>query len=528
MSELAKLEKMLSHGKISRREFLARVSALGLAATISPALLSTPVSASTPKQGGRLRIGIAGCATSDRLDPGLVSGVMAPMVSVGQTRNCLVEIDAQGKPVPELAESWEASPDAVTWRFKLRKGVEFHNGKSLEADDVIYSMNHHRGPDTKSVASGNMKTIKNIKADGKHTVVFTLEGGNADFAVFMADYHVQIFPDKTTDFDKGIGTGGYILEEWEPGVRALTRRNPNYWKEGRAHFDEVETLCISDLSARTNAISTGGIDVMNRCDPKTVHLLAKRQGIQIVKSTGYKHYTIPMRTDMAPYGDNNVRMALKHAIDRKALIETILRGYGELGNDHPISQQNRYHASDLPQREYDPDKARYYLKKAKMDNLSVTLSAANTAFEGAVDAAVLYKGQAAKAGIDIAVDRVPDDGYWSDVWMKVPLCMCYWSGRPTEDWMLSETYSCGANWNDTYWCHERFTKILTEARAELDEAKRREMYGELQSIIRDEGGVIVPMFATDLHAASTKLSYSNVASDREMDGYRLAERWWFA
>lgn len=147
----------------------------------------------------------------------------------------------------------------------------------------------------------------------------------------------------------------------------------------------------------------------------------------------------------------------------------------------------------------------------------------------AIDAAVLYKEQAAKAGIDIEVVRVPEDGYWSDVWMKVPICMCYWSGRPTEDWMFTETYACGANWNDTYWCHERFMKILVETRAELDQAKPTEMYVELQRIVRDDGGVIVPMFATDLHAASSRLQVPPaVASDREMDGYRLAERWWFA
>ena len=96
-------------------------------------------------------------------------------------RNCLVEIDHQGNPIPELAESWEASKDAATWTFKLRQGVEFHNGKTMTAEDVIFSINHHRGEDSKSAAKGIVDQIKDIRADGKYRVIFELIGGNADF-----------------------------------------------------------------------------------------------------------------------------------------------------------------------------------------------------------------------------------------------------------------------------------------------------------------------------------------------------------
>jgi peptide/nickel transport system substrate-binding protein len=503
------------------------VSAMGAAAMLPSIIAANPVSAA-PKKGGRLRMGLGGASTTDTLDPALIYDVMAPVLSIGQLRNCLVEISPDGQPIPELAESWEPSPDAAVWTFKLRQGVEFHNGKTLDAEDVIYSINRHREEETKSVASGLAKPIKELKADGKNVVVSTLDGGNADFPFVMCDHHFQIVPKGETDFNKGMGTGGYILDVWEPGVRALTKRNPNYWKADHAFFDEVESLAINDVSARTNALRTGDVDVINRCERKTAHLLAKTPGIQMANTTGYKHTTLPMRTDKAPFDNNDVRMALKHAIDREAILKTVLRGYGELGNDHPIAQLNRYHSDELPQRQYDPDKAKFYLKKAGMDQLTVQLSAADVAFEGAVDTVVLYQGHAAKAGITVDLLREPNDGYWSNVWMKKDWVASYWSGRVTEDWMFSVAYSEKANWNETFWSHERFNMLLKEARAELDEPKRREMYVEMQRIVRDEGGAIIPAYIADLHAASTKLQLPpRVAADREMDGYRLPDRWSF-
>ncbi|MBW2059475.1 MAG: ABC transporter substrate-binding protein [Deltaproteobacteria bacterium] len=529
MSRLRELEDLLSRGKISRREFLARASALGVAAAISPSLLGGIAHGAAPKKGGRLRVGCTGGSTTDSLDPGRLTSNMNQFINF-QIRNCLVEIDHNYNTIPELAESWEASPDAVTWRFKLRKGVEFHNGKTLDAGDVVFSINHHRGKESKSAAKGIVDPIEDIKADGRYTVVFKLKGGNADFPYIMSDYHLTIAPAGTSgaEWEKGIGTGGYMLQDWEPGVRAFTKRNPNYWKAGRAHFDEVETLSIVDVNARTNALKTGQIDVMDRCELKTVHLLKRVPNIQVVRVTSTTHYTMPMRTDFSPYDNNDVRLALKYAVDREQMLKTILRGYGALGNDHPIAPIQRYYASELPQRRYDPDKARYYMKKAGVTGHTFKLHAAEAAFAGAIDAAILYRESAAKAGIKIKVVREPDDGYWSNVWMKKEWCMCYWGGRATPDWMFSTAYAADANWNDTFWKNERFNELLVKARAELDDAKRREMYVEMQRIVCDEGGVVVPMFADIVEAATKKLKFENFAGSMELDGMKLAERWWFA
>ncbi|MGD8765497.1 MAG: ABC transporter substrate-binding protein, partial [Desulfobacteraceae bacterium] len=153
MSKLKELEQLFTEGKITRREFIGRVSALGLMAAVSPALLSTKAEAAAPKRGGRVIIGSAGGSTTDSMDPGTLAHTMPQTISQC-IRSQLVEINYKGEAIPELAESWEASPDAATWTFKLRKGVEFHNGKTIDADDVVYSFNEHRGPDTKSAAKG--------------------------------------------------------------------------------------------------------------------------------------------------------------------------------------------------------------------------------------------------------------------------------------------------------------------------------------------------------------------------------------
>jgi len=520
-------ETILKQGKITRREFVARLSALGLTAALSPGFFSTSAQASQPKKGGRLRTGLAGGATTDSLDPATMNDLMAMDIN-WQIRNNLVEIDHNLNPIPELAESWEASPDAKKWVFNLRKGVEFHNGKTLGTEDVIYSINHHRGEASKSAAKSIVDQITDIQADGANKVIFTLKGGNADFPFILSDYHLSIFPAETKKkaFEKGIGTGGYILEAWEPGVRAFAKRNPNYWKQGRAHFDEVETLGIADVNARTNALKTGRIDHMNRCDLKTIHLLEKDPRVKVIKFSGTWHYTMPMMTDIAPFDNNDVRLALKYALDRELMLKMFLRGYGSIGNDHPIAPIQRYCASELPQRKYDPDKAKFHLKKAGLENHTFKLHTSTVG--GFIDQSMLFQEAAAKAGIKIELVQHPADGYWSDIWLKKPFVGCYWSGRATEDWMFSTSYSADASWNDSHWKHDKFNRLLIEARAELNEAKRREMYVEMQRIVRDEGGVIVHLFKDYVEATNLKIRHGEIAGNWGQDGCRFAERWWFA
>jgi len=527
------LKTHLKSGKMSRRDFMSGAAALGLSVPAALSMMKA-VKAATPKSGGTFIQGLTGGSTSDVLDPAQTLDSYMINVSSGQLRNNLTEISPSGELAPELAESWEASSDAATWTFKLRQGVEFHNGKSLEAADVVESFNHHRGEETKSAAKGIVDPIEDIKADGKDTVVFSLKGGNADFPFLVSDYHLTICPAKDgggMEWESGVGTGGYVLESFEPGINTRVTRNPNYWKEGRAHFDSIENLFIADVAARTSALKTGEIHAMSNLDLKTVHLLERDQNLSVVPTYGNKHATLPMMSHQAPFDNNDLRLALKYAINREEMLQKILKGQGELGNDSPVGPANIYQATkeELPQRPYDPEQAKHHLKKAGMEGISLQLHLADTAFEGAVDAGQLYTESAKAAGINIEIVREPNDGYWSNVWLKKPWVGSYWGGRPTEDWVFSQIYSSGADWNESFWEHEKFNKLLIEARGELDPKKRRALYVEMQQIVSNEGGVIIPLFMAYTHAISKKIGLPDqLANNWELDGHKSGERWWFA
>ena len=531
VEKINQLRSSFGAGKIGRRDFMATAIALGLSTTAASSVFNKAWAAA--KKGGRLRIGITGGATGDTLDPGLILDAYMINVLFGQVRNNLTEVSPTGELAPELAESWESTPDAKAWMFKIRQGVEFHNGKTLDSQDVVDSLRHHLAADSNSAAKGILGGIESVDADGKHGVTVTLTGGDADFPFLMSDYHLLICPsrgDGTIDWESGTGTGGYSLVDHEPGIRTLTKRNPNYWKEGRAHFDEVETLQIADPNARLNALRTNSIDCMSNVDPKIVDRLKRVAGLHVRSVTGNKQLTLPMRTDIAPFDNNDVRLAVKNIINRKEWFDKIIFGYGEIGNDNPVGPANIYRATtdELPQRIYDPDKAKYHLKQAGVENLSIKFHAAETAFGGAVNAGQLMRESARPAGLDIEVVREPDDGYWSNVWMKKAFSACYWGGRPTENWIFSQIYAADASWNDTFWKHARFNELLVQARAELDTAKRREMYVEMQRIVHNEGGVCLPLFQADTMAHSDKVFVPEVIGKNwELDGHKNAERWWF-
>ena len=521
----------LRGGKISRRQFTAGAAAAGLAG--GTALLGRAAKADLPKKGGRFRMAVTEGSSGDSLDPATTANM--PMIALGwQIRNNLIEEVAGGGVVGELAESWEPSADASTWVFKLRQGVEFHNGKSFDATDVVESFNHHRGENSKSRAKSLLDAVTDIRADGKGTVIFELAAGSADFPFICSDYHFMICPAKAEggiDWQSGNGTGGYVLARNEPGVSSFTNRNPNYWKSGRAHFDEVETFNIADATARTSGLRTGEFDAIADLAGNTAHLVEEMDGVSVLITTGNRHTDWPMNIEVSPYESNDVRLALKYAVDREQLKDVIVSGYGRPGNDTPIGQANQYVATEeeIPQRVYDPDKAKHHLKKAGLSSLKVQLYTSETPYAGAVDSAVLFRESAAKAGIDVEVVRAPEDGYWDNVWNVQPFTVSQWNGRATEDWMFSTAYAAEAPSNAMHWKDKRFNQLLVEARAELDSAKRRDMYVEMQRICRDEGAAIVPLFMSFVHGVSDKVGMErDVAANHPFDGLRPAERWWFA
>ena len=513
----------------TRRDVMAGAAAAGVAAGVGPAVLGAGrAHAAEPKRGGTMRIGSGHGSTTDSTDATTFENGFTTLLTLGGINNNLTAIDENNQLEAELAEEWTPNADATEWTFKIRAGVEFHNGKTVTAQDAKAVLDHHRGPDSPSGAAGILAAITETRAEGDKLVV-TVDGPNADFPVLVSDYHLPITPmrDDGTPDNTGIGAGGYVLREYEPGVRAIMTRNPNYWKSDRAWVDEAELITIADTAARQNALASGEVNVIDRVDPKTAHLLNQSPNVEVESTSSTLHYTLPMLATIPPFDDNNVRLALKHALDRDDVVDKILRGYGSAGNDTPITPANRFFNTELPPLPYDPDKAKFYLKQAGMDSLAVDLSTSDAAFAGAVDMAVVYKEHAAPAGIDINVIREAADGYWSDIWRVKPWSTCYWGGRPTEDWVFTTTYYSQAEWNDTNWENARFDELLIMGRAETNEDVRREIYWEMQQILRDEGSVVVAMFADHVQGRSTNVMHGpNIAGNWQLDGSRCIERWW--
>lgn len=527
LPEIQRLRQLLSQGAISRREFLSRTAALGLATFIPTGLVDAHTDPLTPKRGGHLRLAINTGSASDSLDPTKNTSNLTRLL-FSTFLSQLTEINNKGDLEPLLAESYEPNSDATQWIFKLRKDIVFQNGKSLDADDVIVSLQRHGGKNSTSPDKSLVEGIASIRKDGSLNVVFHLNEANVDFPYLLSDAMLGILPTKDGRVETfGIGTGAYSIETFDPGTRATLRRNPSYFRNDRAFFDSAEVLVISDTTARETALLSGDIDVIGTVSSSTAGFLGAKNGINVIAVTGAQHYPFPMRTDMPPFDNNDVRLALKYAIDRQEILDKVLRGYGTLGNDQPIGPTYRFYDPQLPQRSYDIDKARFHLKKAAVGPLKLQISATDGVWPGAMDTVLLYREQAAKAGIQIIPKRVPTDGFWSNVWMHAPWCSAQWSGRPTADWMFTQAYAADSNWNDTFWKNKRFNTLLKAARGELNEERRRAMYWEMQRLVRDDGGALIPLFGKHILASSTKVGHPDVvAGNMEYDGFKLIERWW--
>lgn len=483
----------ISARAISRRDFMARSAALGVSAVSANALFAGSAGAETPVKGGTLKMGLGGGESTNSLDPAAALS-QVPFHLTRAFGEPLLDINPDGSFDWRLAESVEASADATTWAFKLRQGVEFHDGKTMTAEDVLATMKRHSDENSQSGALGVMRGIAEMKADGDMFIVTTTTP-NSDLPYLMATYQLVIQPNGGLDNPAaGIGTGAYRVVSEEPGVRYVFEKFANYWDDSRGHVDAVEMLVINDNTARTAALQSGQVHIINKVEPKIAQLLAGAPGVQVKNVAGRGHYVFVMHCDTAPFDNNDLRMAMKLAINREEMVEKILLGYGTVGNDIPINAGYPLFDDTIPQRTYDPEKAAEYYRKSGHDGSPILLQVSDVAFPGALDAAQLFMQSAAAAGIPLEVKHEPGDGYWSEIWNNKPFCASYWGGRPVQDQMYSTAYLTNADWNETRFFNEKFDNLVTQARGELDQAKRKSLYSEMAHILRDEGGLICPMF----------------------------------
>ena len=525
---IEKLAEAAREGKISRRSFLSYSIAAGMSTIAATGLWSNSAIAK-PRRGGKFRIAQNDGNTTDNHDPGKYVS-FATIALAFTHRSYLTQINPDQSLGGDVATEWSASPDARNWTFKLNRWATFHSGARVKAVDVIASLNHHRGEKTTSAAAAFLTDVVDIVDNGDHSITIKLGSPNADLPWIMPDYHLAIVPanaDGTANWQSGDGCGPYKLVEFEPGIQPSLVRHDEWHGDG-AYFNEVQFLIINDVNARQTALITNQVDAVSLLENKTLRLLSRNPNIEIDNVSSAQAITLPMHVDVAPFDNTDVRMALKLSINREDIIEKIAFGAATIGNDFHHAPTMPYFPSEIPQRQYDPDKARSLLKKAGMENLKVNISAADSITTGAMDAMILYAEHAKAAGININVVREPNDGYWSDVWLKKPWCMVTWGARPTPDVMYSLAYKKGAPWNESHWVDPRFNELLLQAKGELDGAKRSEMYHEMGMLMRDEGGSLLPYYPNFVFGRRKNVRHTGqLAASWAMDGFRSTSRWWF-
>lgn len=522
--ELKYLSVQVAKQRLGRRSFLGRAGALGLSAAAASTLLSSAVMAQGAQKGGTIRVGISGGSSTDTLDPAMSANSTATQISRlwGEPLVELAENDGlEGK----VATEWGASADAKTWTFTVRDGITFSNGKAVTAEDVLATMERHAGPESESGALGILSDIAGMRTDG-NTFILELKTGNADLPYLLTDYHLLIQPGGGKDDPAAaIGTGPYVIKSHEPGVRTVAEKNPNYWNADLGHAETIEIVVINDDTARVAALQSGQVDMVHRVPPKVASLVGRAGNLTVESVPSSGHYVFIMHANTAPFDNKDLRLALKYGINRQEMVDRILFGNGSIGNDSPINAAYPLFSDDIPQREYDPDKAAFHLKESGFDG-TVLLRTSDNSFPGAPDASQLFQQSAGAAGIKMEVKREPNDGYWSEVWNQQPFCTSYWGGRPVQDQMFSTAYLSTADWNDTRFFNEQFDQLLVAARGELDEAKRKAMYRDMSVLVSDEGGLICPMFNNFIDAMSDSIAGWNQAKGFELMNFYAPMKMW--
>ena len=507
-----------------RRDILAMLMAGGMQATLAGGLATTAltVHAQTPRRGGKIRVAGATAAATDTLDPAKQSN-QTDYSRCNMLYNGLTSLDGSLTPQPALAESF-TTKDAKTWVFTLRKGVTFHDGKPLTPGDVVYSISRHKYPATASKAKVLADQIDSVKASGPNEVTVVLTSPNADLPVILGTFHFHIIKEGTTDFAAGIGTGPYKLKEFKPGVRSVVVRNENYWKAGKPYLDEIEFVGISDEGARVNALLSGGIDLVGAINPRSIARITGTPGYAVFKTQSGQYSNLIVRKDMGPGINPDFVLAMKHLFDREQMKRIIALDQAVIANDQPIDPTNRFYFAELPQRKFDPEKAKFHLKKANVTG-SVPVVTSPAALYS-VEMALVMQQTAKGVGLELDVKRMPADGYWSNHWLNSPVGFGNVNPRPSADILLTQFFKSDAQWNESRWKDGKFDQVLVAARGETDLAKRKQLYADLQTMIHQEAGIGIPMFLASLDGHTTKLKGLLPIPVGGLMGYNFAENVW--
>ncbi len=491
--------------------------------------------AGTPKKGGNFRLGVTGGGASDIIDGQSIVTKPDQTRLIGSWETLLTYDEDYVLGTDGLAEEVDSSvPGQVDVR--LRSGIEFNNGKTLTADDVIYSIQRILNPKEGLFGAAGLASVdpKAIKKMDANTVRIGLKQPDSTIPDQLGQYFNGIVPvgyERKGDL-KYVGTGPYTIQSFTAGQQSVAVRNPNYWRPASEGpwFDQVTVTDFADSAAQVNALLAGQIDAITDIPFAQIDT-AKAQGIQILEGNGGGWLPLCMAIDMDPFTDVRVRQAFRLMADRQAMLEQVLSGHGRVANDI-FSPFDACYSSDLAQREQDIDQAKSLLKSAGKDGMTVDLHTTNGA-AGMVDSANVFAAQCKAAGVTVNVKNDPN--YYGDQYLKLAFSVDFWGTRGFLPQVGLGMLPPPCPYNETHWPPKSgegadYISLYQQALKETDPTKRCDIIHEMQKAEYDVGGYIIPFFnnLVDAHSSKVegfKVSKATLNLDTFGHGFRTI---WFA
>lgn len=489
---------------LTRRTLLARsgqgglsLAAAGLVAACGSSS-SSPTSAATtathpaqPRRGGTLTAGLTGGSSSDTLDPNIAT-TNPDYARIASLYEGLVWPNAQAQPQLRLAQEITPNRSATVWTVRLRKGVMFHDGRELTADDFMFSLNRvikskPPGEGAYIFAGLDLPAVKKLDT---HTVALPFHAPNSIFVdSLMTGLTMYLLP---TNFDvkRPVGTGPFKYVSFTPGQQSVFARFDDYWNQPLPYADRLVMTNYADETSQVNALLSGAVTMVNGLSATSLRTVTA-SGKKVVISHGGGWNPFTMRVDQAPFSDVRVRQAFRLAVDRPKMLASVFDGYGTIGNDIFSIWSSDYDHS-IPQREQDIERAKQLLKAAGRAGLDVQLITAPIA-QGAVNQSEVLAQQAALAGINVNLRQVTVTEIFGPNYLSWPFAIDYWYYKAYLPQVAQATLP-GAPYNETHFDDPRYNKLFAEAKATIDATRRAELAHEMQLIDYNQGGYIIPFF----------------------------------
>ena len=501
---------------LGRRQFLRGIAATGAVAGAGSLLAACGGGSSSDtargaaqasrslRRGGNLKLGLSGGSSSDTLDPhkSLTYLDTSRLQSLYQP---LAQLDAQAQVEYVLAESITPHGSLSDWIIRLRPGVTFHDGKDLTADDVIFTFQRVYGNNFTGKFGLGPIDLSGTKAVDKLTVQVKMTKPFASFAEQLAAfwYNLYIAPSGFSPA-KPVGTGPFVYQSFTPGQRSVFTRNPHYWKPGLPYVDTLTIIDFSDNTTLQDALSTGVIHGAGALDGPQVASLATTGGIKTVVSHSGEIIPFTMRVDQSPFNDVNVRQAMRLLVDRPQLIDAALDSYGVVANDLFSPYDPDFDRSLVRAAQGDIPHAKFLLKKAGADGLTVQLTTSAVA-TGTVAMATVLAAQAKAAGVTINLNNVPPGTFFGPDYLRWPFAQDYYNYYPYLS-QVAESMLPGSPFNETHTDNPRYTSLYNQANATASPSLRKEIKQEMQRFDFNEGGYIIPAYIDVLDAYSDKVT----------------------